>query len=130
MRAILSLSALVLSVGASAAPPQLAAIVDSSLALKTEPPSGASPRVFNTAPAQQDRAGVNCRGRIETARAERGLPKLQSDDAKAGEPLFIAAVDRLLDGCEVLVLRNDLSDIRPLPEFETGPGKLTPLGGQ
>ena len=36
----------------------------------------------------------------------------------------------LIDGCEVLVMRDNTSDIRPLPEFHDGPGKLTPLGGQ
>jgi hypothetical protein len=128
MRTILSLSALVLSVGASAAPPQLA--LDASSALKAEPSSGASPSVFRVSPENNEGARANCRGRIVAARAELGLPTLPEDGVKAGEPLFIAAVARSIDGCQVLVMRNNTSDIRPLPQFQDGPGKVIPLGGQ
>jgi hypothetical protein len=123
MRMILSLSALVLSVGASATPPQ-APSVGAQQAL---PSVTVLKSPLENSPALKGDSRANCRGRIETARAERGLPPLQRDTAKAGEPLFIAAVDKLIDGCEVLVMRNNLSDIRPLPEFEDGPGELTPL---
>ncbi len=74
--------------------------------------------------ARSDRSAV-CRGRIEEARQERGLPKLDSDKADDGDPLFIAAVDRMMDGCEVLVMRNNLADIRPLPA-RAGPARLRP----
>jgi hypothetical protein len=127
MRMILSLSALLLGAGASAAPPAPAFNV--SPGLKAESPMGAS-RVFWVSPKTKDEAPVNCRGRMVTARAELGLPKLPDDGAKPGDPLFIAAVDRLVDGCEVLVMRDDLSDIRPLPQFQDGPGKMIPVGGQ
>lgn len=130
MRMILSISALVLSVAASAAPPQLTPARDTSPALKTVPPSGALPGVLRVPPESNDQAGVNCRGRIETARAELGLPKLPSDDTASGEPMFIAAVAKSIDGCQVLVMRNNLSDIRPLPKFENGGGKMIPLRGQ
>jgi hypothetical protein len=125
MRTILALSALVLGVGASAAPPAL----DASPGLKAESPMGTS-RVVWVSPKTKNEAPVNCRGRIVTARAELGLPKLPNDGAKAGDPLFIAAVDRLVDGCEVLVMRENTSDFRPLPQFQDGPGKMIPLGGQ
>ena len=126
MRMILSLSALVLSVGASAAPPQAVASAEVS---RTPALPNTLPKGFNSSRNEAD-SPVNCQGRIETARAERGLPKLDRDTAKPGEPLFIAAVDKRIDGCEVLVMRDNLSDIRPLPQFATGPGKLTPLNGQ
>jgi hypothetical protein len=130
MRAILSLSALVLSVGVSAAPPRLAPALTPSSASNLVPPTGARPNLFRSPQTNSAASRLNCHGRIETAREERGLPKLQKDDAKPAEPLFIAAVDKMIDGCEVLVMRENLSDIRPLPEFQHGPGKLTPLGRQ
>ena len=123
MRMILSLSALVLGVGASAAPPQ----VPSVEAQQALPSASVLKSPLESSPALKDDSRTNCRSRIETTRAERGLPPLQRDTAKPSEPLFIAAVDKLIDGCEVLVMRNNLSDIRPLPEFADGPGKLTPL---
>jgi hypothetical protein len=67
--------------------------------------------------AQPEQFGKNCHGRIEETREERGLPKLAPDKAGSAEPLLILAVDRQIDGCEVLVLRNDINDIRPVPEF-------------
>jgi hypothetical protein len=129
MRAILALSTLVLGVAASAAPPAAPAL-DASPALKSPAPVFGSSRVLWVSPTTKEKPPANCRGRIETARAELGLPKLPDDGAKAGDPLFIAAVDKTIDGCEVLVMRDNLSDIRPLPEFQDGPGKLIPLGGQ
>jgi hypothetical protein len=59
----------------------------------------------------------SCRGRIETVRQERGLPKLDSGKNGSNHPLLILAVDRSIDGCEVLVIANNIDDIRPLPEF-------------
>lgn len=68
----------------------------------------------------------NCRDRIETVREERGLPRLERDSASPDEALLIAAVDKRVGGCSVLVMRYDTSDIRPLPEFEEGPAQLRP----
>ncbi|HYD24298.1 MAG TPA: hypothetical protein VEB68_05845 [Croceibacterium sp.] len=64
-----------------------------------------------------------CRDRIHLVREERGLPKLEREPASAEEPLLIAAVDKRIDGCSVLVMRDDIRDVRPLPTFE-GPGRL------
>lgn len=61
-----------------------------------------------------------CRDRIELVRQERGLPKLQRDTASPDEALFIAAVDRRIDGCSVMVMRNDTADVRPLPAPDEG----------
>ena len=55
-----------------------------------------------------------CRDRIQEVRRELGKPALERDAAPA-DPLFIAAVDKRIGGCSVLVMRNDTSDIRPLP---------------
>ena len=63
---------------------------------------------------------------METARQDSGAAKLQRDDATA-EPVLILAVDRRIDGCEVLVTGLHAGDIRPLPEFQNGPGEMRPL---
>lgn len=56
-----------------------------------------------------------CRDRIHTVRQERGLPELKSEKADPDEPYFIAAVDHRIDGCSVMVMRSDTSDVRPIP---------------
>lgn len=61
-----------------------------------------------------------CRDRIERVRHERRLPKLVRERA-SNEPLLIAAVDKRIDGCSVLVMRNNLNDIRPLPQSDDAP---------
>ena len=96
MRIASSLIALTFATGATA--PQ---------AVPPEPVPGAL-----TARTDQKAA---CRDRIELVRQERGLPMLQRDTAKPDETLFIAAVDKRIDGCSVLVMRNNLADVRPLP---------------
>jgi hypothetical protein len=58
--------------------------------------------------------GAVCRDRIQQVRSERGLPTLDRD-ASPEEPLLIAAVDKRIGGCSVMVMRDDTSDIRPLP---------------
>jgi hypothetical protein len=69
---------------------------------------------------------ANCRDRIHAVRDERGLPKLERDTASPDEPLFIAAVDKRIGGCSVLVMRQNLSDVRPLPELPQAPPRLMP----
>ena len=66
--------------------------------------------------------GAICRDRIHQIRARRGLPHLQRETASPAEPLFIAAVDKCLDGCRVLVMHHDTSDIRPIPKLPEGSG--------
>lgn len=67
-----------------------------------------------------------CRDRIETVREERGLPRLDRTPARPDQPYFIAAVDHRIDGCSVMVMRQDTSDVRPLPPPRKGPATLTP----
>ena len=55
-----------------------------------------------------------CRDRIQTVRRELGKPALEGD-ASRGDPLLIAAVDKRIGQCSVMVMRNDTSDLRPLP---------------
>ena len=58
-----------------------------------------------------------CRDKIQQVRAERGLPWVDRGTAvDPDQPLLIATVDHRIDGCAVMVMRDDTSDVRPLPE--------------
>lgn len=72
--------------------------------------------------------GEICHDRIFQAREASGNPQLDRSTASPDEPLFIAAVDHRLDGCSVLMMRNDTSDIRPIPVPDEDGAKLTPAG--
>lgn len=115
MRIVLPLAALLFTSAATAA--------DAPSARSSAPAQRSAPQ-FDQGVISPDEAR-SCRDRIHTAREERGLPKLQRDTASPDEPLFIAAVDKRIDGCSVLVMRNNTSDIRPLPTIE-GKGQLMP----
>lgn len=93
MRVVLPLIALLLTTGAGA------------------------PRVVEGPPlaTAPDPEGAVCRDRIQQVRRELGKPALDRD-ASPQEPLLIAAVDKRIGGCSVMVMRNDTSDVRPLPE--------------
>ena len=104
MRVALSLIALMLTTGAS-------------------PPADVPPEPTPGAMTAQADPRTVCRERIQLVRQERGLPKLQRDTAQSDEPLLIAAVEKRIGGCSVLVMRDNLSDVRPLPTPE-GPARL------
>lgn len=64
----------------------------------------------------------NCRDTIRHVREENGQPALRKETADPDQPLLIAAVDHRIDGCSVMVMRNDVSDVRPLPKIpKSGP---------
>jgi hypothetical protein len=115
MRAALPLVALALATSAAADAP------DTAL---PQPELRGLPQGLDRSPqlALNDRRV--CRDRIEAVRAASGLPALDSKNATDEKPLFIAAVDKRIGGCSVMVMRNNLSDIRPLPEPPTGPVRL------
>jgi hypothetical protein len=99
------------------------------------------------APGELPASSRTCRDTIIAVREERGLPPLGTDRdiARPAEPeghgypplelrrdnahpdeaeaLMIYAVDREIDGCDVLVMAANPQDVRPLPTFE-GPGRL------
>lgn len=104
MRTAVSLIALLLTTGAAPAPDFQPVLPDRSVI---------------TAPQAE-----NCTDRIHEAREERGLPKFDRDNAAPDEPLPIAAVDRRIDGCSVLVMMNDPGDVRPLPTMPERPARL------
>lgn len=101
MRIVVPLMALMLTSGAaaeSARTPQ---------AVPPEPVPGAF--------VAQTGGKAVCRDRIHEVRQERGLPKLQRDTASPDEPVLIAAVDKRIGDCSVMVMLGDLADLRPLP---------------
>lgn len=62
-----------------------------------------------------------CRDRIHEVREDLGLPGIERETASPDEPLFIAAVDKRIDGCSVMVMRDNTADVRPLPSPDNGP---------
>mgnify|MGYP001548571408 CR=1 FL=1 len=123
MRMLLPLSALLLSVAAAAAQPEIPPpVVASPPLLSTPLPNG---QLLTPSKNKPDAATV-CHGKTEVVRQERGLPDLDLDNAKSDEPLLIYAVDQMINGCEVLVIRNDLNDIRPLPDYSDSKATMRP----
>ena len=97
-----------------------------ALAADAPPPSGDRFARSTMRELQAPPEPANCRDRIHTVREERGLPRLERDTASPEEPLFIAAVDKRIGGCSVLVMRENLSDVRPLPALPEGPPRMMP----
>lgn len=77
-----------------------------------------------------ERGQRDCGDRIQEVRGERGLPRLDRDNAKPDEPLLIAAVDMRIGGCAVMVMYNDTSDVRELPTAPGGPPRVQRIPGQ
>jgi hypothetical protein len=101
MRFVLPLIALVLTTGAA-------------------PPPAPAPDTTTVVPQvtiNPTNGKAVCRETIQEVREERGLPWVDRGTVvEPDEPLLIAAVDKTIDGCSVLVMRDNTSDIRPLPE--------------
>ena len=70
------------------------------------------------APQAVDRQA--CVDRITQVREATGQPPLDRETAQPGKPLVIAAVDKRIAGCRVLVMAADPRDIRPEPEIRKG----------
>ena len=110
--------------------PLLAVAFATAVAAETSPPA-MGPVVVEPVPDAQlapAEGRIPCRDTIHTVREERGLPRLQRDTASPDEPLLIAAVDHRINGCSVMVMRNDTSDVRPLPALPEGSGTLQRIG--
>ena len=97
--------------------PVLALCATAALAQQVEPTSTSAPvdpEPPRDAPFEPD--AENCEDRITAVRAANGQPKLERGTTSADDAQFIAAVDKRIDGCAVMVMRQDTSDIRPLPK--------------
>lgn len=68
-----------------------------------------------------------CADRIIQTRKDSGLPPLlDRQTADPDKPLLYYAVDRREDGCGVLVMKGNPSDIRPVPALPEGPVSVIP----
>ena len=67
-----------------------------------------------------------CAEAIRQVREGNGLPALDKQAARRGEGLLIAAVDKRIDSCRVLVMARDTRDIRPEPAPADGKAGLIP----
>ena len=103
MRIALSLIALALATGAAAEEPAL-----------TTPEAPAIGRLAPS-PAPDAEWRAPCRDTIHQVREARGLPR----EAPPAPAQMIAAVDHRIDGCSVMVMYGNTSDVRPVP---TTPG--------
>ena len=84
----------------------------------------AASRSTPPAPAPADLAA--CRDTIRQVRESAGLPALDKGNAHPGQALLIAAVDKRIDNCRVLVMARDSRDIRPEPAPADGRALLMP----
>jgi hypothetical protein len=103
--------------------PVLAVLLTTAPASAREVAPLHNPALLPTPIVGQTSPDTVCRDRIQEVRRELGKPALQRDPAPE-DGLLIAAVDKRVGGCSVLVMRNDTSDIRPLPE--AGEHRLMP----
>lgn len=71
-----------------------------------------------------DERDKRCKTTLQQVREERGQPMLQRGTASPDEPLLIAAVEHRIDGCSVMIMRNDISDLRPVPEASNTGGLI------
>lgn len=93
---------------------ETAVVSETAASIETVLPSYSEPAAqWNSI---EDGGSRVCRDRIDQVRDAWGQPKLDREPATLSEPLLLAAVDQRIDGCSVMVTRNDTSDIRPLPE--------------
>jgi hypothetical protein len=67
-------------------------------------------------PAHSSERRAACRDTITQVREQSGLPKLERGVSRPGKGLLIAAVDKRIDDCRVLVMARDTRDIRREPE--------------
>ncbi|ANY20493.1 hypothetical protein A6F68_01985 [Tsuneonella dongtanensis] len=68
----------------------------------------------------------DCPDRIRKVREELDQPRLERKPASSENPVLIAAVDKRIDGCAVMQMRNDINDLRPIPAPADGPPRLQP----
>ena len=92
--------------------------VVAAAALTPAPALGPAPTLRPDAPG--------CADAIRQVREANGLPALDKQAARPGQGLMIAAVDKRIDQCRVLVMADDPRDIRPEPAPADGRAGLIP----
>ena len=95
--------------------PALALCATASMAQQADTPApSVGPQIELQTP--RDAKADNCEDRIVQVRAANGQPKLDRETSSPDDAKFIAAVDLRIDNCSVMMMREDTSDIRPLPK--------------
>ena len=69
---------------------------------------------------------ARCEEQIRKARSDAGQPEIEREPADPEKPLMLAAVHQTIEDCPVLVMKQDTSDIRAVPERPKGPLKIEP----
>lgn len=115
---------------ATAVAPLLALVMAAPVPAQTAAPDSLALPNLADRPLAENRQ--RCRERIAMVRDDRGLPPLpeldRDRDRTGPEPLLIAAVDRQIDGCPVLVMYRDHGDIREVPQPDDRRAGLMPAG--
>ena len=114
----LVLPALALAGVAIAAEPgeERAASSETEMAAEATPCDGSVP-VFNPEGCPEKPIDIDeCEQTITQVRDANGQPSLRREGAAPDDAEMIAAVDHRIDGCSVMVMHNDTSDVRPVPE--------------
>ena len=114
------LPALALAGVAIAAEPdsERAASGETQSAAEATPCDGSVP-VFNPEGCPEKPIDVDeCEQTITQVREANGQPSLRREGAAPEDAEMIAAVDHQIDGCSVMVMHNDTSDVRPVPEAD------------
>ena len=86
------------------------------MAAEAAPCDGSVP-VFNPEGCTEKPIDVaECEQTITQVREANGQPSLRREGAAPEDAEMIAAVDHRIEGCSVMVMHNDTSDVRPVPE--------------
>ena len=105
---------------------------DAPMAMTSRPCDGLYP-VFNPEGCPEkpvtpgDAEGTICHDRIHAVRQANDQPELQRDADRGEDAVMIKAVDQQIDGCNVMIMHHDTTDIRALPKTERE-AKLEPAG--
>lgn len=100
---------------------------ETKMAAEATPCDGSVP-VFNPEGCPERPIDVDeCEQTITQVRDANGQPSLRREGAAPEDAEMIAAVDHQIDGCSVMVMHNDTSDVRPVPKPEDG-AELVPAG--
>lgn len=89
---------------------------DSAQALPLDMPGYSRPARLPSGDLDDFVRRATCSDTIEHAREASGRPPLEKHESDTPEPMLYKAVDRNVDGCDVLVMADDTDDLRPVPE--------------
>jgi hypothetical protein len=116
MRFALPLACLLFATGAAADSPRSQSNAPDPAQRNVQPWPDAGQTIVPDMTLNLYREPADCRDRIHTVREERGLPPVERETADANNPLLIKALDQRIGGCSVMVMHNNVNDIRHLPQ--------------